>query len=93
MAQNDYEDILAGGNPLTLWHFGSPSEAVDAAVGLYGSKASLAAASAAFSARYAGREDDFQFWFTVFSQLRQQERDEPPMQKARRSDDVGPAAP
>ena len=73
MARNDCEDILAGGDPLVLWHFADPSEAVAAAIDLYGSKASLAAASAAFTARYAGRDDDFRFWFAVFSQLRQQE--------------------
>ncbi|MET3523922.1 hypothetical protein [Mesorhizobium abyssinicae] len=73
MAQHDNEDLLAGGNPLTLWHFADPSEAVDAAIALYGSGASLAAASAAFTARYAGRDDDFRFWFAVFSQLRYRE--------------------
>ena len=99
MAQHDWEDIpncediLAGDDPLTLWHFASPSEAVEAAVALYGSKASLAAASAAFTARYANREDDFRFWFTVFSQLRQREHEEPPTQKISRSDDTGPADP
>ncbi|MBZ9761760.1 hypothetical protein LB553_12870 [Mesorhizobium sp. CA8] len=77
MAQNDSEDILAGGNPLALWHFAKPSEAVDAAIALYGSRASLAAASAAFTARYAGREDDFRFWFAVFSQLRRRDGKEP----------------
>lgn len=81
MAQHDSEDILAGGNPLTLWHFADPSEAVDAAIALYGSRASLAAASAAFTARYAGCEDDFRFWFTVFSQLRCRDGEEPPMQR------------
>ena len=73
MAQSDNDDILAGGGPLAFWHFADPSEAVDAAIELYGSKASLAAASAAFTARYAGRDDDFRFWLAVFSQLRQQE--------------------
>lgn len=81
MAQHDSEDILAGGNPLTLWQFADPSEAVAAAIALYGSRASLAAASAAFTARYAGREDDFRFWFTVFSQLRCREGEEPAKQK------------
>ncbi|UCI31999.1 hypothetical protein [Mesorhizobium sp. B4-1-4] len=77
MEQHDSEDILAGGNRLTLWHFANPSEAVDAAIALYGAKASLAAASAAFTARYAGREDDFRFWFIVFSQLRRRDGQEP----------------
>lgn len=75
MAQSDHENILAGSHPLTLWRFASPSEAADAAVGFYGSKASLAAASAAFTARYAGREEDFRFWFAVFSQLRLREQE------------------
>lgn len=75
MAQHDNEDILAGDNPLTLWHFADPSEAVNAALALYGPKAALAAASAAFTARYAGREDDFRFWFAVFSQLKCCERE------------------
>lgn len=73
MAQSDNDDILAGGGPLAFRHFADPSEAVDAAIELYGSKASLAAASAAFTARYAGRDEDFRFWFAVFSQLRQRE--------------------
>lgn len=77
MAQDDCENILAGGGPLALWHFADPSEAVDAAIDLYGSKASLAAASAAFTARYAGRDDDFRFWFAVFAQLRQREDEDP----------------
>ncbi len=81
MAQHDSEDVLVGGSPLTLWNFADPSEAVDAAIALYGSRASLAAASAAFTARYAGREDDFRFWFTVFSQLRCRDGEEPPIQK------------
>ncbi|WP_292097416.1 hypothetical protein, partial [Mesorhizobium sp.] len=72
--QHDSEDILSGDNPLTLWHFADPSEAVDAALALYGSNAALAAASAAFTARYAGRQDDFRFWFAVFLQLRCCER-------------------
>lgn len=88
MAQHDSEDILAGGNPLTLWQFADPSEAVDAAIALYGSSASLAAASAAFTARYAGREDDFHFWFTVFSQLRCRDGEEPTMQNIPRRADV-----
>ena len=73
MAPNDSEELLAGGGPLALWHFADPSEAVDAAISLYGSKASLAAASAAFTARYAGRDDDFRFWFAVFSELRRRD--------------------
>jgi len=77
VAQHDSEDILADGNPLTLWHFADPSEAVDAAIALYGSTAPLAAASAAFTARYANREDDFRFWFTVFSLLRQRDGEKP----------------
>ncbi|AZO07803.1 hypothetical protein EJ074_00685 [Mesorhizobium sp. M3A.F.Ca.ET.080.04.2.1] len=81
MEQYDSEDILAGGNRLTLWHFANPSEAADAAIALYGSGASLAAASAAFAARYAGREDDFRFWFTVFSRLRRSDGKEPPAGK------------
>ncbi|RWC00350.1 MAG: hypothetical protein EOQ57_17315 [Mesorhizobium sp.] len=81
MEQHDSEDILGGGNRLTLWHYASPSEAADAAIALYGSGASLAAASAAFTARYAGREDDFRFWFTVFSELRRSDGKEPPRQK------------
>ncbi|TGP50717.1 hypothetical protein EN873_22835 [bacterium M00.F.Ca.ET.230.01.1.1] len=81
MEQHDSEDILAGANRLTLWHFANPEEAADAAVALYGSGASLAAASAAFTARYAGREDDFRFWFTVFSQLRRSDRKEPHARK------------
>lgn len=80
MAQTDYEDILAGSGPLALWHFADPSDAVDAAIDLYGSKASLAAASAAFTARYAGRDEDFRFWFAVFSQLRQRENANPSAQ-------------
>ncbi|MBZ9994075.1 hypothetical protein [Mesorhizobium sp. BH1-1-4] len=83
-------DLLAGGDPLTLWHFASPSEAVDAAIALYGSRASLAVASAAFTARYAGREDDFRFWFAVFSQLRRKDGKEPSTQKILPQDDVGP---
>jgi hypothetical protein len=92
VAQHDSENILAGGDPLTLWHFANPSEAVDAAIALYGSRASLAAASAAFTARYAGREDDFRFWFTVFSQLRGRHGKEPSTQKIPKLDDVGPLA-
>ncbi|TGT71828.1 MULTISPECIES: hypothetical protein [unclassified Mesorhizobium] len=80
MAQSDCEDILAGGSPLAFWHFADPSDAVDAAIELYGSKASLAAASAAFTARYAGRDEDFRFWFTVFSRLRQRENADPSAQ-------------
>lgn len=90
--QYNSEDILAGGDPLTLWHFADPSEAVDAAVALYGSKASLAAASAAFSARYAGREDDFRFWFAVFSQLRQRDGQESSTQNILLSTEEEPLA-
>ncbi|RWE39494.1 MAG: hypothetical protein EOS79_20815 [Mesorhizobium sp.] len=93
MAQHDNEDLLAGGNPLTLWHFADPSEAVDAAIALYGSGASLAAASAAFTARYAGRDDDFRFWFAVFSQLRCREGEGSSTLESAHPTDKDPPAP
>lgn len=92
MERHDSEDILAGENWLTLWQLAKPSEAVDAAIAMYGSRASLAAASAAFTARYAGREDDFQFWFAVFSQLRGRDGQEPETQKILLSTDEEPLA-
>ncbi|MCT7378248.1 hypothetical protein [Chelativorans salis] len=74
MAERKYEEIMAGDGDLTLWDIGDPAEAADAAVATYGPKASLAAASAAFTARYAGRDTDFRFWFTVFSELQRRNR-------------------
>ncbi|WP_163266203.1 hypothetical protein [Chelativorans alearense] len=58
------------GGEMSLWDLTDPIEAMDSVIALYGSKASLAAASAAFTARYAGREADFRFWYTVFTHLR-----------------------
>ncbi|WP_265519619.1 hypothetical protein [Nitratireductor luteus] len=71
MAEHKCEGTSAadGSGEMTLWNFADPAEAVDITASLYGSKASLAAASAAFTARYAGREADFRFWFTVFAEL------------------------
>ncbi|WP_265517913.1 hypothetical protein [Nitratireductor luteus] len=54
---------------LTLWDIADPEEAAAAARDLYGPAAATAAASAAFTARYAGREADFRFWFEVFVKL------------------------
>lgn len=72
MAEHKLEDLGAAdvGGDMTLWDFADPAEAVDKAVAMYGAKASTAVASAAFTARYAGREADFRFWFTVFEELR-----------------------
>lgn len=68
MSEHEREKPSPGGE-VTLWDFADPKEAADAAVDLYGPDASKAAASAAFTARYAGRKADFQFWFAVFKEL------------------------
>ncbi|MCT7374725.1 hypothetical protein [Chelativorans salis] len=53
----------------TFWDLADPEEAAVAARDLYGPAAATAAASAAFTARYGGREADFRFWFQVFVKL------------------------
>lgn len=47
----------------------TPNAAAQAAVELYGSSAATAAAYCALTARYDGRDLDYQFWFSVFQLL------------------------
>ncbi|WP_265519169.1 hypothetical protein [Nitratireductor luteus] len=61
----------AGDGGFSMWGLADPDAAARAALDLFGpSTAATAAAEAAFTARYAGREADFRFWFATFIRLR-----------------------
>ncbi|WP_292668562.1 hypothetical protein [Mesorhizobium sp.] len=73
MTKIDIEEFDTGvGNVgLALWELSNPQAATEAAIALYGSSATTAAAWCAVSARCDGREADYRFWLAVFAQLRQ----------------------
>ena len=57
------------GAALRLSDFVDPSDAVNAAIELYGPEAQTAAAYCAMEAHFAGRPADFRFWCSVFRDL------------------------
>jgi len=57
------------GAALRLSDFADPSDAVIAAIELYGPEARTAAAYCAMEAHFAGRPADFRFWCSVFRDL------------------------
>lgn len=59
----------AGKGDLTLWELTDPASAVEAALELYGSDATTAAAWCALTAHFDGRESDYRFWGVVFKEL------------------------
>lgn len=59
----------AGNGDLTLWELADPGAAVQAAIELYGASAATAAAFCALTAHFDGRQGDYRFWCTVFSEL------------------------
>lgn len=62
------DDATENGN-LTLWELTNPSATVQAAIELYGSSATTAAAWCALTAHFDGRKADYRFWCAVFSKL------------------------
>jgi hypothetical protein len=57
------------GEALRLSDFVDPTDAVNAAVELYGPEAQTAAAYCALEAHFAGRPADFRLWCSVFREL------------------------
>ncbi|WP_163266373.1 hypothetical protein [Chelativorans alearense] len=65
------DGACAGDGDFSMWDVADPDAGAKAALDLFGPSAAMtAAAEAAFTARYAGREADFRFWFAVFIRLR-----------------------
>ncbi|MEI9411891.1 hypothetical protein [Mesorhizobium salmacidum] len=62
-------DSGAGYGRLTLWELADPAATVEATIELYGPDAATAAAWCALTAKFDGREEDYRFWYTVFSKL------------------------
>jgi hypothetical protein len=59
----------AGQGILTLWELADPGATAQAAIELYGMRAATAAAHCALRAHFDGREGDYRFWCTVFTEL------------------------
>jgi hypothetical protein len=59
----------AGQDRLTLWELADPGATAQAAIELYGTCAATAAAHCALRAHFDGREGDYRFWCTVFTEL------------------------
>ncbi|WP_214477511.1 hypothetical protein [Mesorhizobium sp. dw_380] len=57
------------GAALRLSDFADPSDAVNAAIELYGAEAKTAVAYCAMEAHLAGRPVEFRFWCSVFRDL------------------------
>lgn len=65
-----------GEEGFSMWDVADPDAGARTALELFGSSAAVAVAEAAFTARYAGREVDFRFWFATFIKLRRLSADD-----------------